>query len=84
MGRQHALFNRLHQGWEAAPLGGDDRDPLEGTARRAERGRICAWVRARAWFGVSAPRNTSTEIVEELNKAINAILADPKMNGTSC
>jgi tripartite-type tricarboxylate transporter receptor subunit TctC len=34
---------------------------------------------ASAWFGVGAPRNTPTEIVEELNKAINAILADPKM-----
>jgi tripartite-type tricarboxylate transporter receptor subunit TctC len=34
---------------------------------------------ASAWFGVGAPRNTRTEIVEELNKAINAILADPKM-----
>jgi tripartite-type tricarboxylate transporter receptor subunit TctC len=34
---------------------------------------------ASAWFGVGAPRNTPTQIVGELNKAINAILATPKM-----
>ena len=30
-------------------------------------------------FGVGAPRNTPTEIVERLNKEINAGLADPKV-----
>jgi tripartite-type tricarboxylate transporter receptor subunit TctC len=34
---------------------------------------------ASAWFGVGAPRSTPDEIVEKLNKEINAILADPKM-----
>jgi tripartite-type tricarboxylate transporter receptor subunit TctC len=34
---------------------------------------------ASAWFGVGAPRNTPAEIVEKLNKEINAILADPRM-----
>jgi tripartite-type tricarboxylate transporter receptor subunit TctC len=34
---------------------------------------------ASATFGVAAPKNTPSEIVEELNKAINASLADPKM-----
>jgi tripartite-type tricarboxylate transporter receptor subunit TctC len=31
------------------------------------------------WYGVSAPKNTPVEIVEKLNKEINAALADPKM-----
>ena len=31
------------------------------------------------WFGVGAPRATSAEIVEKLNKEINAALGDPKM-----
>jgi tripartite-type tricarboxylate transporter receptor subunit TctC len=31
------------------------------------------------WQGVGAPRNTQTEIVEKLNKEINAALADPNM-----
>lgn len=32
---------------------------------------------ATAWFGIGAPKNTSAEIVEALNEAINAGLADP-------
>jgi tripartite-type tricarboxylate transporter receptor subunit TctC len=31
------------------------------------------------WYGLSAPRNTPAEIVEKLNKEINAALTDPKM-----
>jgi tripartite-type tricarboxylate transporter receptor subunit TctC len=31
------------------------------------------------WYGVGAPRNTPAEIVEKLNKEINAALADPKL-----
>jgi tripartite-type tricarboxylate transporter receptor subunit TctC len=34
---------------------------------------------ATAWFGVAAPRNTPTEIVDKLNGEINTALADPKM-----
>jgi tripartite-type tricarboxylate transporter receptor subunit TctC len=34
---------------------------------------------ASGWSGVCAPRNTSMEIIERLNKTINAGLADPKM-----
>jgi len=31
------------------------------------------------WFGIGAPRNTPAEIVDKLNKEINAALADPNM-----
>ena len=34
---------------------------------------------ASAWYGIGAPRSTPTEIVDRLNKEINAALADPKM-----
>ena len=34
---------------------------------------------ASGWAGVCAPRNTPAEIVEKLNRKINAALADPKM-----
>src|SRR5215510_371539 len=34
---------------------------------------------ASGWFGIGAPRNTPSEIVERLNKDINLALADPKM-----
>jgi len=33
---------------------------------------------ATAWLGMGAPRNTPREIIEKLNKEINAALADPK------
>jgi tripartite-type tricarboxylate transporter receptor subunit TctC len=34
---------------------------------------------ASGWFGVGAPKATPAEIVEKLNKEINAALADPKI-----
>jgi tripartite-type tricarboxylate transporter receptor subunit TctC len=34
---------------------------------------------ASTWFGVGAPKNTPAEIVDRLNKEINAGLADPKV-----
>jgi tripartite-type tricarboxylate transporter receptor subunit TctC len=34
---------------------------------------------ASPWFGVAAPKRTASEIVEKLNKEINAALADSKM-----
>jgi tripartite-type tricarboxylate transporter receptor subunit TctC len=34
---------------------------------------------ARVWQGIGAPKATPTELVEKLNKEINAGLADPKM-----
>lgn len=34
---------------------------------------------ASAWQGVGAPKNTATEIIEELNKDINGILADSEI-----
>jgi tripartite-type tricarboxylate transporter receptor subunit TctC len=34
---------------------------------------------ATTWFGVGAPMNTPAEIVDKLNKEINAALADPRM-----
>jgi tripartite-type tricarboxylate transporter receptor subunit TctC len=34
---------------------------------------------ASAYFGIGAPRNTPPEIIDKLNKEINAGLADPKM-----
>jgi tripartite-type tricarboxylate transporter receptor subunit TctC len=31
------------------------------------------------WFGIGAPRNTPGEIVDKLNREINARLADPRI-----
>jgi tripartite-type tricarboxylate transporter receptor subunit TctC len=34
---------------------------------------------ASSWYGVGAPKATPAEIVEKLNKEVNAALDDPKM-----
>ena len=34
---------------------------------------------ASAWFGVGAPKNTPSQIIDKLNEAINAGLANPKI-----
>ncbi len=34
---------------------------------------------ASQWYGIGAPKGTSTEVVERLNRETNAVLADPKM-----
>jgi tripartite-type tricarboxylate transporter receptor subunit TctC len=34
---------------------------------------------ATSWWGIGAPKNTPAEIVERLNREINAALADPKI-----
>ena len=31
------------------------------------------------WYGIGAPKNTPAEIIDRLNKEINAALADPKL-----
>jgi Tripartite tricarboxylate transporter family receptor len=35
--------------------------------------------RASGWYGIGAPKGTPIEIIEKLNKEINASLADPKL-----
>jgi len=34
---------------------------------------------ASQWFGIGAPKNTPADIVDKLNREINAGLADPKI-----
>ena len=36
-------------------------------------------MRRAQWYGIGAPKNTPAEIIDKLNKEINAALADPKM-----
>ena len=35
---------------------------------------------ATSWYGIGAPKNTPPEIIDKLNKEINAGLADPKIS----
>ena len=43
-----------------------------------------AGYEASGWNGLCAPKNTPVEIVEKLNSAIKASLADPKYESTIC
>jgi tripartite-type tricarboxylate transporter receptor subunit TctC len=36
---------------------------------------------ATAWYGIGAPRNTSADVIDRLNREINAGLADAKIKG---
>jgi tripartite-type tricarboxylate transporter receptor subunit TctC len=44
-------------------------------------GEFVSGYEASGWIGVGAPRNTSAEIIETLNKAINTALTDQRMKG---
>ena len=57
-----------------------------GTATRTEAlpnvptvGEFVPGYESSIWFGVSAPRGTPVEIVDQLNREINIALADPKI-----
>ena len=39
----------------------------------------CRATRRAAGTGIGAPKNTPAEIIDKLNKEINAVLADPKI-----
>ncbi len=41
-------------------------------------GEFVSGYEASVWYGLGAPKNTPAEIVDKLNKEINAALADPK------
>jgi tripartite-type tricarboxylate transporter receptor subunit TctC len=38
-----------------------------------------AGYEASAWFGIGAPKGTPADIIEKLNRTVNAALADPRM-----
>ena len=39
---------------------------------------LCRDTRRFGWYGLGAPKNTPTEIVDKLSEAMNVALADPK------
>jgi tripartite-type tricarboxylate transporter receptor subunit TctC len=34
---------------------------------------------ASGWYGIGAPKSTPAEVIERLNKEVNAAIADPKL-----
>jgi tripartite-type tricarboxylate transporter receptor subunit TctC len=61
-----------------------DRDALRGSAQHTHHRRFRARLRGYLGVWVGAPRNTPTEIVDRLNKRINASFADPKIKAQLC
>jgi tripartite-type tricarboxylate transporter receptor subunit TctC len=52
---------------------------LEGLPNIATVGEFVPGYEVSGYYGLAAPRNTPAEIVDKLNKQVNAALADPKM-----
>src|SRR5258708_1913413 len=52
---------------------------FEGTPDIPTVGDVVPGYEASQWYGVGVPKNTPVEIVDELNKEINAGLANPKL-----
>jgi len=57
----------------------DDGDTLGGTARHPTLADFLPGYEASGWQGVGVPKNTPAEIIDKLNKELNAGLADPKI-----
>jgi tripartite-type tricarboxylate transporter receptor subunit TctC len=61
------------------PLAVTDTTRLEALPDIPTVGEFVAGYEASAWQGLGAPKNTPADIVDKLNKEINAGLADPKI-----
>ncbi len=53
-------------------------DALPGVPTVAE---LLPGFEVSAWQGLAAPRDTPVQVIERLNKEVNAALADPKLKG---
>ena len=77
--RGSAVDAALHQVWPVARAGRDHHKPPGGAAGRAgASSEFLPGFEASGWYGIAAPKDTSPEIVERLNKEVNAALTDPK------
>jgi hypothetical protein len=70
----HAPYNGV-----PARADGPRRRSGTGHVRRQTLKEFVPGYEASAWFGVGTPRNTPADVVEKLNKEINAGLRDPNM-----
>ncbi len=61
-----------------AVTGANRSDALPGVPTVSE---FLPGYEATAWFGIGVPKKTPDDIVEKLNRAINAGIADPQLNG---
>ena len=84
-GQVQVMFDRLccvdwvHQDRQAARARGNTATRSEALPDVPTVGEFVPGYEASTWYGVGAPKGTPAEIIEKLNKEINAGLADPKM-----
>jgi tripartite-type tricarboxylate transporter receptor subunit TctC len=76
--RQHDHVDRVHQEREVAGPCGDDCSAIGIAAGPPNRRRFRVYE-ASAVVGIAAPKRTPAEIVDRLNREINAALVDPKV-----
>ncbi len=60
-----------------AVTGANRSDALPGVPTVSE---FLSGYEATAWFGIGAPKKTPDDVVDKLNRAINAGIADPQLN----
>jgi tripartite-type tricarboxylate transporter receptor subunit TctC len=60
-------------------LGVTTATPVEALPDVPTIGQFVPGYEAAGWLGIGAPRNTPTEIIDKLNKEINAVVTDPKV-----
>jgi tripartite-type tricarboxylate transporter receptor subunit TctC len=77
--RHHGIVARVRESRQATRAGGHHRAAPGCAAGHPSFAEFVPGYEASAWFGVGAPRNTPFEIIDKLNKEINADVADPKM-----
>jgi tripartite-type tricarboxylate transporter receptor subunit TctC len=56
-----------------ASSGTDEAVPLSSIAE------FVAGYEVSSWYGIGAPRNTPSDVIDTLNKAVNVGLADPRL-----
>src|SRR5262249_61998738 len=52
----------------------------EGFSALPQVGDFVAGYEASQWYGIAAPKNTPVEVIDKLNREINAALSDPTMS----
>jgi tripartite-type tricarboxylate transporter receptor subunit TctC len=67
----------VHQGRHAARAGGDNCDPFGCAADIPTLAEFVPGYESSQWYGVGAPKDTPAEVIDKLNKEINAVTADP-------
>jgi hypothetical protein len=76
--RLRCYLGRTNQGGYGAGIGCDERDPDATVPGRSPYRRVRAQLRGHRLARIGAPRGTPAKIIDQLNGAINAGLADPK------